>query len=192
MPLRTQNRCRIAVPFAVSCHTAPFVMNVVWLFDSADSINLASTNLWQTDRAISLAIEKVVVVVVTTHLDGFLGSGMRFDWENLREPKFVIASSDKNVSSILEKRTRCGVNGRLVMSVENRSLKSFVKGRSSSVMRNIFDDVWCMRPWFRSFVDMGAVGTPLLLCDASADVVVSGGDEGNRDMLGREVGAEFA
>lgn len=53
----------------------------------------------------------------------------------------MIASSDRKVSSTLEKRTRCGVKGKLVTSVENRSLKSLVNGRSSSVMRRIFDEV---------------------------------------------------
>ena len=66
----------------------------------------ASKNLMHTDFAISLAIEKVVVVVVVTIRDGSFGSGMRFDCENLREPRFVIASSAVNVCSILENRTR--------------------------------------------------------------------------------------
>ena len=39
---------------------------------------------------------------------------------------------------------RCGVKGRLTMRVENRSLKSLEKGRSSSVMRRSLDDVWCI------------------------------------------------
>ena len=121
-----------------------------------------------------------MVVVVTTHLEGFFGSGMRFDCENLREPRLVMASSERNVSSTLVKRTRCGVNGRLVMRVENKSLKSLVNGRSSSVMRNIFEDVWCMRPWLLSIPAMwttadrrflfsrAAVGMPLiLLCGRS-------------------------
>ena len=64
---------------------------------STDSMNFASRNLWQTERAISLAIEKVVVVVVVTTRDESLGSGMRFDWENLREPRLLIASSDMKV-----------------------------------------------------------------------------------------------
>jgi hypothetical protein len=199
MPLRMQNLCKMAVPLAVSCHTAPLVTNVVWLFDSADSINLASTNLWQTDLAISLAIEKVVVVVVTTHLEGFLGSGMRLDWENFKEPRFVMASSDKNVSSILEKRTRWGVKGRLVIRVEKRSLKSLVNGRSSSVMRSIFDEVWCMRPWLRSPEAIGAVptlsgtalGTPLRRCASVVEEIV-GGEDGSRETLGRGVAVELA
>ena len=81
------------------------------------------------------------------------------------------------------------------MRVENRSLKSFVKGRSSSVMRNILDDVWCMRPWFRSFVVMDAdfegttPGIALLLC-ASTNAEDSGGEDGTRDILGRDGGTE--
>jgi len=42
-------------------------------------------------------MEKVVVVVVVTILELSFGSGIRFDCENLREPRFVIASSDVNV-----------------------------------------------------------------------------------------------
>ncbi len=52
---------------------------------------------WQTDLAISFAMEKVVVVVVVTILEGSLGSGIRFDWENLRDPRLLIASSDVKV-----------------------------------------------------------------------------------------------
>lgn len=58
-----------------------------------------------TERAISLAMENVVVVVVVTILDGSFGSGMRFDCENLREPRFVMASSVVKVCSILENLT---------------------------------------------------------------------------------------
>ena len=79
---------------------------------------------WQTERAISLAIEKVVVVVVVTILVGSLGSGMRFDCENLREPRLVRASSVVKLCSWREKRTRCEFSGKLTMSVENKSLKS--------------------------------------------------------------------
>lgn len=43
--------------------------------------------------AMSRVIEKVVVVVVVTTRDGSLGSGPRFDWENLREARFWAASS---------------------------------------------------------------------------------------------------
>ena len=46
---------------------------------SAGSINLASINLLHTDLAISLVIEKVVVVVVVTIRLGSRGSGIRFD-----------------------------------------------------------------------------------------------------------------
>jgi hypothetical protein len=144
------------VPLGVNCQTPPLAANVVIDLDSADSIRRASTNRWQTDRAISFCIEKVVVVVVTTHLDVFCGSGMRFDCENFSEPRLVIASSVKNVSSIRENRTLCGVNGKLVISVANRSWKSLVKGRSSSVVRRVLDDVWCILPSFLS--ELGIVG----------------------------------
>lgn len=59
-------------------------------------MNLASKNRWQTERAISRAMEKVVVVVVVTIRDGSFGSGIRLDCENFRDPKLLIASSDKN------------------------------------------------------------------------------------------------
>ena len=81
------------------------------------------------------------MVVVVTIREGSLGSGIRFDCENFSDPRLLIASSEENVCSILEKRTRCGVSGRLTMSVENKSLKSLVNGRSSSVIRNRRDDV---------------------------------------------------
>lgn len=121
-----------------------------------------------------------MVVVVTTHLAGFLGSGIRLDWENFREPRLVMASSDRKVSSTREKRTRWGVSGRLVTRVEKRSLKSRVKGRSSSVMRRILDEVWCILPLFLSGVGIGATdvldrgswagsGTPLTLLDCAAE-----------------------
>jgi hypothetical protein len=57
-------------------------------------MNRASINRWHTDLAISLAIENVVVVVVVTILEGSFGSGIRFDCENLRDPRFPIASSE--------------------------------------------------------------------------------------------------
>ena len=60
----------------------------------------ASMKRRQTERAISLAMEKVVVVVVVTIRDGSLGSGIRLDWENLSEPRLLIASSDVKVCSI--------------------------------------------------------------------------------------------
>ena len=109
-------------------------------------------------------MENVVVVVVTTHLDGFFGSGMRLDWENFKDPRLVMASSDRKVSSTLENLTRCGVNGRLVTRVENRSLKSLVKGRSSSVMRRILEDVWCILPL--PFSGFGIGGIVVLFLDS--------------------------
>lgn len=112
----------MCIPFGVSCHTELFELKSVLL--STDSTNLASKNLEHTDLAISFAIEKVVVVVVVTIRDGSFGSGMRFDCENFREPKLVMASSVVKVCSILEKRTRCGVSGKLTIKVEKRSLKS--------------------------------------------------------------------
>lgn len=101
---------------------------------STGSISLASRNLVQTDLAISLAMENVVVVVVVTIRDGSFGSGIRFDWENLREPRFVIASSVVKVCSTFENRTRCAVSGRLTMSVEKRSLKSCHLSVSSCIL----------------------------------------------------------
>jgi hypothetical protein len=77
-----------------------------------------------TDRAISFAMENVVVVVVVTILDGSLGSGMRLDCENLREPRFVMASSVVKVCSTRDRRTRWPDSGKLTIKVEKRSLKS--------------------------------------------------------------------
>jgi hypothetical protein len=71
-----------------------------------------------------LAIEKVVVVVVVTMREGSLGSGIRFDWENLRDPKLLIASSEVKVWSYLVKRTRWESNFKLTIKVENKSMKS--------------------------------------------------------------------
>ena len=87
------------MPFGVNCQTELFELKS--LFWSTASQNRASANLVHTDRAISFAIEKVVVVVVVTIREGSLGSGMRLDCENLSEPRFVIASSAVNVCSTL-------------------------------------------------------------------------------------------
>ena len=95
MPFREQNLERICIPLGVNCQTD--FDDVKSVFPSNDSINLASRKRSRTVRAISLAIEKVVVVVVVTILDGSRGSGMRFDCENFSEPRFVIASSVVNV-----------------------------------------------------------------------------------------------
>jgi hypothetical protein len=70
-------------------------------------------------------MEKVVVVVVVTMREGSLGSGILFDCENLRDPRLLMASSERNVCSTLVNRTRCAESGsRLTINVENRSLKS--------------------------------------------------------------------
>ena len=94
----------MCIPLGVNCHTALFDEKSFLL--STDSTNLASKNFWHTDFAISLAMEKVVVVVVVTIREGSFGSGMRFDCENLRDPRFVMASSDVNVCSTFWNRTR--------------------------------------------------------------------------------------
>lgn len=74
----------------------------------------------------SLAMENVVVVVVVTMREGSFGSGIRFDWENLSDPKLFIASSERKVCSTLVKRTRWAERGsRLTIKVANRSLKSY-------------------------------------------------------------------
>jgi hypothetical protein len=86
------------MPLGVNCHTA--LLDEKSFFPSTDSTNLASKNLEHTDFAISLAMEKVVVVVVVTIREGSLGSGMRFDCENLSDPRLVIASSEVKVCSI--------------------------------------------------------------------------------------------
>jgi hypothetical protein len=77
----------------------------------------------------SLAMEKVVVVVVVTIREGSLGSGIRFDCENLRDPRLLMASSERKVCSILVNRTRWAESGnRLTINVEKRSLKSCEDG----------------------------------------------------------------
>jgi hypothetical protein len=92
------------MPLGVSCQTEPRVLKSALL--SRDSMKRASRNRIHTDRAISFAMENVVVVVVVTILDGSLGSGMRLDCENLREPRFVMASSVVKVCSTRDRRTR--------------------------------------------------------------------------------------
>ena len=70
-------------------------------------------------------MEKVVVVVVVTIRDGSFGSGILFDWENLSDPRLLMASSDRKVCSTFVSRTRCAESGnRLTISVPKRSLKS--------------------------------------------------------------------
>lgn len=113
------------MPLGVNCQTEPFMVYTCWYLPSADSMKRASRNRWHIERAISFAIENVVVVVVVTIREGSLGSGMRLDWENLSEPKLLIASSDRKVCSTLVKRTRWAESGsRLTISVAKRSLKS--------------------------------------------------------------------
>jgi len=109
-------------------------VNSLACFPSADSTNLASKKRWHTDRAISRAIENVVVVVVVTIREGSLGSGIRFDWENLSDPKLFMASSDKNEWSTRLNRTRWGAKGKLTTNVANRSLKSFGKVSSKALL----------------------------------------------------------
>lgn len=90
------------MPFGVNCQTA-FLRGKFGRFGSglpsADSMNRASVKRWHTDRAISFAIEKVVVVVVVTIRVGSFGSGIRFDCENFKDPRLFIASSEVNVCS---------------------------------------------------------------------------------------------
>ena len=87
------------IPLGVSCHTAPLSGKLGTTLPSADSISRASVKRWQTDRAISFAIEKVVVVVVVTIRVGSFGSGIRFDWENFKDPRLLMASSEVKVCS---------------------------------------------------------------------------------------------
>jgi hypothetical protein len=84
----------------------------------------ASMKRWQTLLAISLAMLKVVVVVVVTILEGSLGSGMRFDWLNFKEPKLLIASSDAKEKGYDLNRKRWVERGSDTIKVEKRSLKS--------------------------------------------------------------------
>jgi len=43
---------------------------------------------WHMALAISRVMENVVVVVVVMMREGSLGSGPRFDWENLSDARF--------------------------------------------------------------------------------------------------------
>ena len=53
----------------------------------------ASIKCWHMAFAISRVMEKVVVVVVVMMREGSLGSGPRFDCENLSDARFWAASS---------------------------------------------------------------------------------------------------
>ena len=105
-----------------------------------------------------------MVVVVVTMREGSLGSGMRFDCENLSEPRFMMASSAVNVCSNLVNRTRWVSSFRLTINVEKRSLKSRVYGLSSAVMRRRREEVWCIFA-----VDMRAEA-PWMVCLLLLDV----------------------
>jgi hypothetical protein len=70
-------------------------------------------------------MEKVVVVVVVTIREGSFGSGIRLDCENFKDPKLLMASSDKNEWSTLVNLTRWGASGKLTTNVANKSLKSY-------------------------------------------------------------------
>ncbi|KAG9533513.1 RGS-domain-containing protein, partial [Aureobasidium melanogenum] len=63
------------------------LVDAVALTEASENAHTLRENLLQTVRAISLAMEKVVVVVVVTILEGSFGSGMRLDWENLSDPR---------------------------------------------------------------------------------------------------------
>lgn len=114
-------------------------MNSFACLPSADSINRLSRNRWQIDRAISFAIENVVVVVVVTILMLSFGSGILFDWENLSEPRLLIASSERKECSTLVKRTRWAASGRLTTRVANKSLKSY------STLVFLVEELWTKR-----------------------------------------------
>lgn len=135
------------MPFGVSWkRVLPFSGNRC-VFPSADSMYRASINRWQTLRAISFNIEKVVVVVVVTMRLGSFGSGMRLDCENLREPRFLMASSGKKEWLTLGDQNRdrelveLVSSFRLTMRVVNRSSKSRVNGRSLDVIRSNREEV---------------------------------------------------
>ena len=91
-------------------------------------------------------MEKVVVVVVVTIREGSLGSGIRLDWENFRDPRLLIASSDKNEWSTLVNLMRCGASGKLTTRVANRSWKSFsgIRSMSSQSRGNAYPGKWAV------------------------------------------------
>lgn len=75
----------------------------------------------------------MVVVVVVIMRQGFLGSGRRLDWEDLRRIRLLIASSERKVCSTLTNRTRWAERGsRLMTRVEKISLKSFWVAKSAN------------------------------------------------------------
>ena len=70
---------------------------------------------WHIALAISRVMEKVVVVVVVMMREGSLGSGPRFDCENLSDARFWAASSlERNRKGLSWGVWRCkvGKNGR--------------------------------------------------------------------------------
>lgn len=63
----------------------------------------ASIKCWHIALAISRVMEKVVVVVVVMIREGSLGSGPRFDCENLSDARFRAASSlQRTVSWVVQ------------------------------------------------------------------------------------------
>lgn len=73
-----------------------------------------------------------------------------------------MASSEVKEWSYFVNLTRCESNFKLTIKVENKSMKSFVKGRSSSVIRNSLEDVWCI-------LDVGAADPASDCCSDSRD-----------------------
>jgi len=73
-------------------------------------------------------MENVVVVVVVTTREGSLGSGPRFDCENLREAKFCAASSVENEFANVRKNCLWDESCNDTMRVAKRSSVSLRKG----------------------------------------------------------------
>lgn len=81
----------------------------------------------------------VVVVVVVTTLLGSLGSGARFDCENLRAERFSAASSVVKEFGYVLKYCLCVVSSRETMSVAKRSCVSWRRreGVEREYMRSV-------------------------------------------------------
>lgn len=82
-----------ANPLGVTFQTPLSLNSLIAPPSAACSTNLASKKSLQVNLATSRFIRKVVVVVVVIILRGFLGSGERLDWANLREERLKQASS---------------------------------------------------------------------------------------------------
>jgi hypothetical protein len=106
----------------------PLSLNRLEEGSAAFSIRRASIKCWLMALAMSRVIEKVVVVVVVTTREGSLGSGPRFDCENLSEAKFCAASSVENELGNVRKNCLWDESWSDTIRVAKRSRVSLRKG----------------------------------------------------------------